>query len=105
LKKTKSGWQERNGRKGASQNLRCLLQTYNVTILVGMTLLCVAANDTTPMEISAKAMANRSGGPVERRKLQKNEECGFLPKAATPVLQRFPMGLKPVWDRFPRVVR
>jgi len=33
-------------------------------------------------------MAKRSGGSVERRKLQKNEECGFLPKAATLVLQR-----------------
>jgi hypothetical protein len=41
-------------------------------------------------EISAKALANRSGGSAERRKLQKNEECGFLPKAAMPVLQRFP---------------
>jgi hypothetical protein len=46
----------------------------------------------SPTETSAKAMANRSGGSVERRKLRKNEECGFLPKAATPVLQRSPSG-------------
>jgi radical SAM superfamily enzyme YgiQ (UPF0313 family) len=32
----------------------------------------------------------RSGVSAERRKLQEIEECGFLPKAATPDLQGFP---------------
>ena len=32
----------------------------------------------------------RSGDSAERRQFQKVEKCGFLPKAATPVLQKFP---------------
>ena len=44
-------------------------------------------------ETSAYHSADRSGDSGERRKHLKIEECGFLPKAATPVLQRSPLGL------------
>ena len=46
-----------------------------------------------PTEISANHSADRSGDSGERRKHLKTEECGFLPKAATPVLQRSLKGL------------
>jgi lysophospholipase L1-like esterase len=36
------------------------------------------------------ALFHRSGVSAERRQIQKTEKCGFLPKAATPVLQKFP---------------
>jgi len=39
-------------------------------------------------ETSANHSADRSIDSGERRKHLKIEECGFLPKAATPVLQR-----------------
>src|ERR1035437_1584737 len=39
-------------------------------------------------DTSEKLPIDRSGVSAERRKLQKIDECGFLPKAATPVLQR-----------------
>ncbi len=43
---------------------------------------------------SPAEVLNRSNGvPAERRKLQKIDECGFLPKAATFVLWRFLSGL------------
>jgi hypothetical protein len=47
-----------------------------------------------PTETSANHSVDRSGGSGEHRKHLKIEECGFLPKAATPVLQRSPTGLK-----------
>jgi hypothetical protein len=47
-----------------------------------------------PTEISANHSVDRSGDSGERRKHLKAEECGFLPKAATPVLQRSLSGLK-----------
>jgi len=37
---------------------------------------------------TAKRSIRRSGVSAERRILQENELSGFLPKAATPVLQR-----------------
>jgi hypothetical protein len=43
------------------------------------------------VETSEKYSIDRSdcsGVSAERRKLHEIEECGFLPKAATPVLQR-----------------
>jgi rhamnogalacturonyl hydrolase YesR len=33
---------------------------------------------------------HRSGGSAERRQFEKMGKCGFLPEAATPVLQKFP---------------
>jgi hypothetical protein len=39
-------------------------------------------------ETSANHSADRSGDSGERRKHLKTEQCGFLPKTATPVLQR-----------------
>jgi hypothetical protein len=39
-------------------------------------------------ETSAKPSINRSGVSAERRKILEIEECGFLPKAATSLLQR-----------------
>jgi hypothetical protein len=44
---------------------------------------------TTLKETSANHSADRSGDSGECRKHLKTEECGFLPKAATPVLQRY----------------
>ena len=45
-------------------------------------------------ETSANHSADRSGDSGERRKHLKTEECGFLPKAATLVLQRSLKGSK-----------
>jgi hypothetical protein len=45
------------------------------------------------MEILQGASIERSGVPVERRKLREIVECGFLPKAATPVSKNFPTAL------------
>jgi hypothetical protein len=44
------------------------------------------AGNRTLKEISANQSSDRSGDSGERRKRLKTEECGFLPKAATPVL-------------------
>jgi hypothetical protein len=53
-------------------------------------------------ETSAKPPINRSGVPAERRKPLEIEECGFLPKAATLLLQRYPdMNTRPRdWTSF-----
>jgi prolyl oligopeptidase len=44
-----------------------------------------------PVETSGEFPFGRSGVSAQRRKLQDFDECGFLPKAATPVLHRFPV--------------
>src|SRR5882724_10414448 len=41
------------------------------------------------VETTAKRLSCRSGVSAERRTLREKELSGFLPKAATPVLQRF----------------
>jgi hypothetical protein len=58
----------------------------------------LSGNETSnkELEISAKPIIRRSGVSAERRKLLEIEECGFLPKAATPVLQR--SQLRRLWD-------
>jgi AraC-like DNA-binding protein len=43
------------------------------------------------LKASAKPIIRRSGVSAERRKPWEIEDCGFLPKAATPVLQRSPI--------------
>jgi hypothetical protein len=44
-------------------------------------------------ETAANQSADRSGDSGERRKHVKTEECGFLPKAATPALHSTLSGL------------
>jgi hypothetical protein len=49
----------------------------------------MARHEFRQAETSAKPPIDRSGVSAERRKLQEIQEGGFLPKTATPLLQRF----------------